>query len=116
MHDRLLHIQGETSKHTFHLSISSCFDLYCLSSSSKTCFKPSEFVFKVGSTSSTVLSTKTPLVRRKHLRSLGRGARASATSLPHTRSASASDQSLQKRHSAKCGNAKKSWSEREEQS
>lgn len=67
---------------TFHLSISSCLDLYCFSNSSRTCFRPSEFVFNAGNTSFTVLSTKTPFVRRKHLRSFGSGTSVSATSLP----------------------------------
>ena len=77
-------ILGDSLEHTFHLSISSCLDLYCLSNSSKTCLRPSEFVFKAGSTPSTVLSTKTPFVSRKHLRPLGSGTSVSTTSLPHT--------------------------------
>ena len=65
----------------FHLSNSSCLLLYCLTSSSSTCFKPSEFVFKAGRTSFTVLSTRTPLMSRKHFRSWGRGCSDSMTNL-----------------------------------
>lgn len=67
--------------HTFHLSSSSCFVLYCFTISSKTCFSPSWFVFNAGTTSLTVLSTRTPLMSRKHLRSPDRGSRVSKTSL-----------------------------------
>jgi hypothetical protein len=66
---------------TFHFSISSCLPLYCLTNSSSTCFKPSELVCRAGSTSLTVLSTKTPLIRRKHFRSGGSGCKVSVTSL-----------------------------------
>lgn len=66
---------------TFHFSISSCCRLYCLTSSSRTFFKPSEFVANAGRTSSTVLSTRTPLIIRKHFRSFGSGVRVSKTSL-----------------------------------
>ena len=65
----------------FHLSISSCCLLYCLTNSSNTFFKPSEFVCNAGVTSWTVLSTSTPFIIRKHLRSGGSGPRVSRTSL-----------------------------------
>ena len=61
--------------------MSSCCRLYCLTSSSRTFFNPSEFVWSAGVTSFTVFSTKTPLIIRKHLRSGGRGVRVSSTSL-----------------------------------
>lgn len=67
--------------HTFHFSSSSCFNLYCLTRSSRTFFRPSAFVFRAGTTSLTVLSTSTPLIMRKHLRSPGRGSKVSRTSL-----------------------------------
>ncbi len=69
------------TSHTFHFSSSSCFALYCLTRSSRTFFRPSAFVWSAGTTSLTVLSTKTPLIRRKHLRSSGRGTKVSRTSL-----------------------------------
>lgn len=65
----------------FHLSISSCCLLYCLTNSSSTFFKPSEFVCNAGVTSLTVLSTSTPFIIRKHLRSGDNGSRVSRTSL-----------------------------------
>ena len=65
----------------FHLSISSCCLLYCLSNSSSTFFKPSRFVCNAGVTSFTVRSTSTPFIIRKHLRSGGSGPRVSRTSL-----------------------------------
>lgn len=66
---------------TFHFSISSCCFLYCFNSSSKTFFRPSEFVVKAGMTSFTVFSTKTPLIMRKHFRLSGRGLSVSRTNL-----------------------------------
>ena len=66
---------------TFHFSISSCRVLYCLSRSSRTFFKPSEFVLSAGLTSLTVRSTSTPFIMRKHLRSCGRGSSVSSTNL-----------------------------------
>lgn len=68
-------------KPTFHPSSSVCFDLYCFSISSSTCFNPSEFVLRAGRTSATERSTSTPFTMRKHFRSLGRGSRVSMTSL-----------------------------------
>lgn len=68
-------------KPTFHFSMSSCCRLYCLTSSSRTFFNPSEFIWSAGVTSFTVFSTKTPLTIRKHLRSGGRGVSVSSTSL-----------------------------------
>lgn len=66
---------------TFHLSSSSCFALYCLTRSSSTFFRPSELVVSAGRTSLTVCSIKTPLMRRKALRSPDSGCRVSNTSL-----------------------------------
>ena len=66
---------------TFHFSISSCLSLYCFSRSSRTFFRPSEFVLSAGTTSLTVRSTRTPLIIRKHLRSPGSGSSVSSTSL-----------------------------------
>lgn len=74
----MLHPRQE---HTFHLSSSSCFVLYWLTSSSSTFRSPCWFVVSAGTTSLTVLSTSTPLMRRKHLRSSGKGASVSSTSL-----------------------------------
>jgi hypothetical protein len=68
---------------TFHFSMSSCFVLYCLTSSSNAFFKPSELVLRIGTTSLTVRSVKTPLIIRKHLRSPGSGSRVSSTSLSY---------------------------------
>lgn len=65
----------------FHFSISSCCLLYCLTRSPSTFFKPSLLVCRAGTTSATVRSIKTPLMRRKHLRSVGSGLRVSKTSL-----------------------------------
>lgn len=65
----------------FHFSISSCCLLYCLTRSPSTFFKPSLLVCRAGTTSATVRSIKTPLIRRKHLRSVGSGLRVSKTSL-----------------------------------
>lgn len=69
------------SKRTFHFSISSCFNLYCLTSSSRVFLSPSELVFRIGTTSFTVLSVRTPLIIRKHFRSPGSGSKVSSTSL-----------------------------------
>jgi hypothetical protein len=74
-------VKARCTAHTFHLSISSCCFLYCFSSSSSTCFRPSELVLSAGSTSLTVRSTSTPLISRKHLRVGGRVASVSLTSL-----------------------------------
>lgn len=74
-------IDSTDKEPTFHFSMSSCCRLYCLTSSSRTFFNPSEFVWSAGVTSFTVFSTKTPLTIRKHLRSGGRGASVSSTSL-----------------------------------
>lgn len=71
---------------TFHFSISSCWRLYCLTKSSRTFFRPSELVSSAGLTSFTVLSTKTPLIMRKHFRSGGSGLSVSSTSLSNRRS------------------------------
>lgn len=65
----------------FHFSISSCCLLYCLTRSPSTFFKPSLLVCRAGTTSATVRSIKTPLMRRKHLRSVGSGLSVSKTSL-----------------------------------
>ena len=72
---------------TFHFSMSSCCFLYCFTNSSSTFFSPSELVCNAGVTSFTVLSTSTPLIMRKHLRSGGNGPKVSSTSLFRTRSA-----------------------------
>lgn len=72
---------------TFHFSMSSCCFLYCFTNSSSTFFSPSEFVCNAGVTSFTVLSTSTPLIMRKHLRSGGNGPKVSSTSLFRKRSA-----------------------------
>lgn len=71
---------------TFHFSISSCCRLYCLIKSSKTFLRPSELVSSAGLTSFTVLSTRIPLIMRKHLRSWGSGSSVSSTSLLKQRS------------------------------
>lgn len=72
---------------TFHFSMSSCCFLYCFTNSSSTFFSPSELVCNAGVTSFTVLSTSTPLIIRKHLRSGGNGPKVSSTSLFRKRSA-----------------------------
>ena len=72
---------------TFHFSMSSCCFLYCFTNSSSTFFSPSELVCNAGVTSFTVLSTSTPLIIRKHLRSGGNGPKVSSTSLFEKRSA-----------------------------
>ena len=74
-------------RRTFHFSNSSCFTLYCFSNSFNTFFSPSEFVLSAGITSFTVLSMRTPLIRRKHFRSCGKGSKVSRTSLRSARSA-----------------------------
>jgi len=66
---------------TFHFSISVCLLLYCFTRSSSTFFNPSELTFNAGTTSFTVLSTRTPFIIRKHFLSAGRGSRVSRTSL-----------------------------------
>lgn len=71
-------------RHTFHFSISCCLLLYCFTRSSKTFLRPSEFVFRAGTTSFTVLSTRTPFIIRKHFRSPESGSRVSRTSLRDT--------------------------------
>ena len=52
-HERLFHGFCTTCTlfFCFHLSISSCLTLYCLSSSSRTCRRPSELVLSAGRTS-----------------------------------------------------------------
>jgi len=66
---------------TFHFSSSSCLPVYCLSRSSRTFFSPSAFVLSCGRTSLTVLSTKTPLIIRKHFLSPDSGSKVSKTNL-----------------------------------
>lgn len=85
-----LGLPQKVQPNTFHLSISPCFALYCLTSSSSTCFNPSELVLRAGSTSSIVRSTSTPLMSRKHLRSCGSGCNVSVTSLHKMSSAAQS--------------------------
>jgi hypothetical protein len=63
--------------------MSSCFVLYCLTSSSSAFFRPSELVLRIGTTSLTVRSVNTPLIIRKHFRSPGKGSKVSKTSLHH---------------------------------
>jgi hypothetical protein len=63
--------------------MSSCFVLYCLTSSSSAFFRPSELVLRIGTTSLTVRSVNTPLIMRKHFRSPGNGSKVSKTSLRH---------------------------------
>jgi hypothetical protein len=70
-----------TNRNTFQLSISACFFLYSFTKPSKTFFSPSAFVCNAGTTSATVRSTNTPLINRKHFRSLGIGPSVSNTSL-----------------------------------
>jgi len=65
----------------FHFSNSVCLLVYCLTRSSNTFFSPSEFVFSAGTTSLTVLSTRTPFIIRKHFLSAESGSRVSSTSL-----------------------------------
>ncbi|KAH8630259.1 hypothetical protein IG631_14836 [Alternaria alternata] len=77
---KLCKIQAHCGR-TFHFSISSCFNLYCLTNSSSACFRPSELVCRIGTTSLTVRSVKTPLIMRKHFRSPGSGCSVSKTSL-----------------------------------
>jgi hypothetical protein len=72
-----------SNRRTFHFSMSSCFVLYCLTSSSSAFFRPSELVLRIGTTSLTVRSVKTPLIMRKHFRSPDSGSRVSNTSLYH---------------------------------
>jgi hypothetical protein len=73
-------------EYTFHFSISTCLLLYCLTRSSSTFRRPSEFVLSAGMTSFTVLSTRTPFIIRKHFLSAGSGSRVSSTNLcAHTR-------------------------------
>lgn len=74
--------------------MSSCCRLYCLTSSSRTFFNPSKFVWSAGVTSLTVFSTKTPFIIRKHLRSGGRGASVSSTSLFEQRMSGVAPKSL----------------------
>lgn len=75
-------VRGAWWRLAFHLSSSCSLFLYVLTRSSRTFFRPSALVWRVGITSSTVRSTSTPLMRRKHFRLLSRGARVSRTSLP----------------------------------
>lgn len=69
---------------TFHFSSSSCLALYCLTRSSRTIFRPSEFVLSAGSTSFTVCSMRTPLMSRNALRSPESGCRVSNTNLSNS--------------------------------
>lgn len=83
LHQSLVSIESFVTQHrpTFHISISSCLLLYCLTSSSSVFFKPSWFVCRIGTMSATVRSVSTPLIMRKHLRSPGSGSSVSRTSL-----------------------------------
>lgn len=74
-------VWGRGSKLAFHASSSCSFFLYVLTRSSRTFFRPSALVWRLGMTSSTVRSTSTPLIRRKHFRLLSRGDSVSRTSL-----------------------------------
>lgn len=69
------------ARHTFHSSSSFCLANSCSLRSFSTVFNPSVFVFNGGRASLTFISTRTPLIMRKHFLSPERGARVSNTAL-----------------------------------